>query len=394
MYLGKNIDELKQAKAFHTAKEICQQGKVWRKLALLVENIDTDLVKTLEKITYDKNAQIILTGAGTSAYIGNILALALDNICAAQVRSIPTTDIVSQPGSYFTDKSKGVVISFGRSGSSPESIDAVEKIEQIAPNMHHIYVTCNKNGGLAQRVEQNKRAYLCLMPEETHDVSFVMSSSFSSMLLFTYGLFVKTILGETDFDYTTLALQSDEIAHNFYHNRLFEKIEQIERIVYLGSNNLYGAAQESALKAVEMTTGQIITMAETSLGFRHGPKSIVNDKTLICVFVSNDPYTQLFDKDIINELAQDDDMLQIVVFANEAFFAEYPLSQDNIIRVALRKELTHYNDALMGAIFVNFAQIIGFNIATYLGFSPDDPCPTGQVNRVVQGVTIYDYPKK
>lgn len=394
MYLGKNNNELNQLKAFHTAKEICQQGDVWRKLTDILSDLDEKTLSQLQNIAQNNNAKIILTGAGTSAYIGNILALALDNICNASINSIPTTDIVSQPGKYVDQNSQGIMFSFGRSGNSPESIDAVEKIEQIAPNMHHVYITCNKDGALAKRAVDNAKATLCLMPAETHDVSFVMTSSFSSMLLFTYGLFQKAIFGNIDFDYAALAQQSDNIAQDFYQNALFENLHNIDRIVYLGSNNLFGAAQESALKAIEMTQGKVVTMAETSLGFRHGPKSIINNKTMICVFVSSDPYTQLFDKDIINELIADDDAAQIVIFASASFFQKYSFTGDKVLQIPFEEQLNKYNDALLAPLFVNFAQVIGFNMSINLGFSPDNPCPGGQVNRVVKGVTLYEYPYK
>ncbi len=394
MYLGKNLDRLEKEKALYTAKEICQQGAVWKKLSGILESLEPDFISKLAEISQDKEAQIILSGAGTSAYIGNILATALDKTCKAQVRSLPTTDIVSQPGHYFHKKSQGVVISFGRSGNSPESIDAVEKIEQVSPDMHHIYVTCNMKGALAQRAKRNSKIYLCLMPEEAHDVSFVMTSSFSSMLLFTYGLFEKAIFSCLSFDYDVLAKQSNAIAEAFHENHLFNLLPDIKRIVFLGSNILLGAAQESALKAVEMTQGEIITMAETSLGFRHGPKSIINNKTMVCVFVSGDTYTQLFDKDIINELIAEGDIAQLLIFAPAAFFETYEFKDSKVTKVSYGKELDGYNDALLGALFVNYAQIIGLYMAVHLGYSPDNPCPTGQVNRVVQGVTLYDYPKK
>ncbi len=394
MYLGKPINDLKQLKAFYTAKEICQQGNVWRELSSILDALDETFFAQFQTIIQKKHAKIILTGAGTSAYIGSVLALALDNICEASVLSVPTTDIVSQPGSYVDAKSEGVVISFGRSGNSPESIDAVEKIEQIAPMMHHIYITCNSDGALALRAPKALKTQLCLMPPETHDVSFVMTSSFSSMLLFTYGLFQKAVLKNLDFDYAVLAKQSDAIAQNFYDHPLFNKLDTIKRIVYLGSNNLFGAAQEAALKAIEMTQGKIVTMAETSLGFRHGPKSIINHKTMVCVFVSSDPYTQLFDKDIIAELIADDDVAQIVIFANADFFQKFSFVEDKVLQIPFDEALNNYNDAAMAALFVNYAQIIGFNIALNLGFSPDNPCPGGQVNRVVKGVTLYQYPNK
>ncbi len=391
MYLGQNTDELEKLKAFHTAKEICQQGDMWKLLPLLLDDVSEEALAELRHMAGDKEAHIIFTGAGTSAYIGNILAVSLNNLCKAHVSSIPTTDIVTAPYRYFEEGKKAIVVSFARSGNSPESLDAVEKIEQIAPHIQHIYITCNKEGGLAKRAKDAKQASLYLMPEPTHDVSFVMTSSFSSMLLFAYGLFIKALKGKLDFDYDDLAKQSDDIAKNFHKNKLFDNITAMERIVYLGSNSLFGAAQEAALKAVEMTQGQIVTMAETSLGFRHGPKSIIQSQTLICVFVSPHTYTQLFDKDMINELIAEGDVAQIVVFAPQAFFEKYDFSDCDIVKIENNQEFNDCDDALLAPLYVNYAQIIGFFMAVGLGYSPDNPCPTGQVNRVVQGVTLYDY---
>jgi tagatose-6-phosphate ketose/aldose isomerase len=36
--------------------------------------------------------------------------------------------------------------------------------------------------------------------------------------------------------------------------------------------------------------------------------------------------------------------------------------------------------------------MLAFESSLALGLTPDNPCPTGEVNRVVKGVTIYRYP--
>lgn len=389
MYLGKSKDELKKLQAYHTAKEISQQGEIWEKLAKILDSLDMDLLKELKDITQNREAQIIFCGAGSSAYIGNILASSLNPHYQADLKSIPTTDILSQPKAYFQEESRGIVISFGRSGNSPESLSIVEKIKQIAPHMRHIFITCNEEGALAKQAIDDRKSHLCLMPKETHDVSFVMTSSFSSMLLFAYGLFQK-IDGKM-IDFSPLSLQSNEIRDNFYKNKLFDSIDSIERIVYLGSNHLYGAAQESALKILEMTMGRITAMAETSLGFRHGPKSIINDKTMICAFVSNDPYTQLYDKDMILELIKENHAAKIVIFGSQEFFQTYDFSHHQAIIVPFHTSLNSYDDALLAALFVYYAQVIGFEFSIQHGFSPDNPCPTDELNRVVQNVNIYKH---
>ena len=60
-----------------------------------------------------------------------------------------------------------------------------------------------------------------------------------------------------------------------------------DRIIYLGSGSLEGLAKESQLKILELTAGKIVTAFDSPLGFRHGPKSFVNEKSLVlCLFLT------------------------------------------------------------------------------------------------------------
>ena len=75
-----------------------------------------------------------------------------------------------------------------------------------------------------------------------------------------------------------------------------------QRFVYLGSGPLEGLARESALKMLELTAGEVVTYFDSPLGFRHGPKSVLDGDTLVVVYVSTDPYTRRYDLDIIAEI--------------------------------------------------------------------------------------------
>jgi len=44
---------------------------------------------------------------------------------------------------------------------------------------------------------------------------------------------------------------------------------------------------------------------------------------------------------------------------------------------------------LVGLKMIVLAHMIGFFKSISLGITVDNPCPTGEVNRVVTGVTIY-----
>ena len=48
-------------------------------------------------------------------------------------------------------------------------------------------------------------------------------------------------------------------------------------------------------------------------------------------------------------------------------------------------------NALLGLDYILFAQTLAVLKSLSMGITPDNPCPTGEVNRVVKGVTLYPY---
>ena len=47
-------------------------------------------------------------------------------------------------------------------------------------------------------------------------------------------------------------------------------------------------------------------------------------------------------------------------------------------------------NCLLAPAYIMAAQTLAMLYSMKLGITPDNPCPTGEVNRVVQGVTIYE----
>ena len=100
--------------------------------------------------------------------------------------------------------------------------------------------------------------------------------------------------------------------------KILENVEaitdlDIDRIVYLGDGALKGLAEEMSLKVLELTGGKIASFYNTFLGFRHGPKSIVNDKTVIVCMMSNNMYTRIYELDLLKEFKNEGGKKKIVV---------------------------------------------------------------------------------
>ena len=160
-----------------------------------------------------------------------------------------------------------------------------------------------------------------------------------------------------------------------------------DRIVYLGNIALKGVAQESALKMLELTAGKVATMYDSQLGFRHGPKSIINDNTLTVAYLSDDEYRRRYELDLIKEMAGQRKGNKIAVVYNKECRGIEELA-DYTVQINVGCEM---ENIMLGLDFIMFAQTLAVMKSLSMGITPDNPCPTGEVNRVVKGVILYPY---
>ena len=391
MQFGKDPNWFNTHGATATAREIAQQGDCWEKIPALLATTNPALKTRLHAALHDARATIAFSGAGTSAYVGDILAPAIQRHSRAHSLATASTDLVAQPAGKLPRDAHGFLFAFARSGNSPESVASLEKAATIAPELVPVAVTCNDRGALAEHC-RNGHGYCCQMPPETHDESFVMTSSFSTMTLFTAALCRET-LDLPPPDFAALAVAQRHARDTYYTSPALDALARAARIIYLGSGALYGAARESALKILEMTAGKIPTMAETTLGFRHGPKSLINNETAVCFFISSDPYSQQYDRDLALEVLGDGNAAHVHIYAPAAFLARYPeLAASRAHVTAFDAALDGQDDAALAPLYVQYAQLAGLRCALDAGISPDNPSPDGSVNRVVKGVTVYPYP--
>lgn len=79
-----------------------------------------------------------------------------------------------------------MLISFARSGDSPESLGSVSYADKICENIYHLFITCNKQGKLANYGKGKENICTLLLPDETLDKGFAMTSSYSCMYLSAY----------------------------------------------------------------------------------------------------------------------------------------------------------------------------------------------------------------
>lgn len=385
-----NISEekMQQTSSKFTLQEIYQQPATWKKTCAQLAACKDELQAFLDQVVKQDDFDIVLTGAGTSEFVGNSLYQALNGKYGYKVKSYGTTDIVPSPEDFLSRTKPTILVSFGRSGNSPESLGAVEAAEVVCQNLYHLFVTCNHEGTLSRLADDRENCFAINLTPETHDQSFAMTSSYSNMYLATYLAFNLDCLEEITAKMDKICAAAEEFLNNQYTlaRQIVDDFD-FKRIVYLGNVALKGVSQESALKMLELTAGQVATMHDSPLGFRHGPKSIIDDTTLTVIYLSDDEYRRKYEVDLIREMGPQRKKNRIVAIMNTPCDG-----LDGLVDYSLQMKVGEpMENIMLGLDYILFAQTIAVLKSLSLGITPDNPCPTGEVNRVVKGVTLYPY---
>lgn len=380
----------------YTPSEIAQQPLLWRQTVELVRNQSTELFAFLSKariFAETHRSHIILTGAGTSDYVGLSLADLFRTRFKTPSINWSTTRITASPEDYLNTHHHYLIFHFARSGNSPESGAVLKLALQDYPdNTLHVVVTCNKDGELARIARLNPdNVYLILLPDDSNDRGLAMTSSYSSMVIVG-----QAIANITNIDsYVDLVERMAQCAEHFMDTQaeaIFKLADpSMNRAFYLGNRDLLGAANESALKVQELTMGKLIAKAEDTLTFRHGPISAVDGKTMVCFFLSEDNLTLRYELDVLNQYESAFNQLgviSVVVGSNHkknsgnqtAHFLSY--DPDHIWKIP---SLYQVNLAVL------FGQLFGLFSSSRRKINVDNPAKDKALySRIVQGVRLHE----
>jgi tagatose-6-phosphate ketose/aldose isomerase len=338
-----------------TWAEIHRQPALWDHLAR-----EVDWAQHRGWIAAQGAAETWLLGAGSSAYVGDIVAAAL-----RAPRAVPTTDLVSRPA--LLAGRAPLTVQFGRSGDSPETVGALDALDAFCPRAPRLHVTCNPQGQLATRPAPGPLRLL-LLPEEGRDDGFAMTASFTGMLLAALALLAPE-------GPAPLAGLGDRLRPLLpAYAGLAQGWPAPRRLALLGAGPLAYAAREGALKVMELTRGRTACLWDSTLGFRHGPKGFVQDEGDMLLFLSPDPGARRYDLDLLAELGRQFPGRRILGLGPGGEF-DPGLPED---------------PAWAAAMVLPFVQILAVLWAAAMGIDVDDPFRgAGTLARVVSGVTLY-----
>ena len=379
----KSIDDLKALGADITTHEIKQQPELWRDTF----NIYKENKEAINAFLAD--ARAMGEGRLSVVFTDYVSDTCAPYLCDAgnsdlyDFKPVATTDIVSAPLDFLRPEDPTLLVSFARSGNSPESLAAVNVARTVCKNIKFLNLTCAPEGKLAVESANDPNALTVLIPR-ANDKGFAMTGSYTCMELLSTLIFDEASDEQKAAWVEAAAVMGENVVAREEEVAAFLSGDYT-RVTYLGSGSFGGLAQEAQLKILELAHGLTATSYDTSMGYRHGPKSFVDDKTLVFVFVNNDPYTRQYDLDILHEIGGDEIAMKTIAVQQDAG----ELFEGESFTFTGSEALP---EAYLALPFVMVAQTVSLLNSVRVGNTPDTPSPSGTVNRVVKGVTIHPYP--
>ncbi len=377
-----------------TPAEIAQQPELWCDTARRFAEAAQPVRTLLARVGLPTNAgEVVFAGAGTSDFVGRCLEGPVSVGLGTRALACPTTDLVTHPEHAFPTSRPAVMVSFARSGNSPESVAAFEIVLKERPEVRHLVITCNEQGDLTRLARRwGHRAFALVLHPRTNDRGLAMTSSFTSMVMAGLGLAYLEDMGQ----YVPLADRSAIAAE-----RVLAVAPDIakamiargpKRACFLGSGALLGAATECHLKLQELTDGAVICFYNTFLGLRHGPRAAIRKDTLVVGFLSSEPHVRRYELDLLRSNREQGLGLGHLLVCARADDEVRALA-DAVIEFDPEGEL-NLPEAFQAPVVTIVGQLLGLFASLALGLTPDAPSTTGAISRVVQGVTIYPWQGK
>lgn len=365
---------------FHTLAEICRQPETWRETCDFMVDSGPTVAACLRGVR-----SLILTGSGSSEYAGDSVRESLQRELGIPCRAIGGGALLTKDSDVLPSAAPRLMVSLARSGDSPESAGVVSRLLSLDPETHHLVLTCNRAGALAQTYQKHPQVRVVVLSEKTNDRSLVMTSSFTNLLLSARFL---GLVDRVD-AYRAICHQAASMVASLLATR-FDQLARVaesgfKRAVFLGTGSRYSGGREAALKMLEMTAGRVTSLCETYLGLRHGPMSYIDSETLVVCFFSSDPMRRNYESDLLRELDQKRlGLLKLVV--GEAIPADVMRDNDVAIECPGMGQLGDRNAPLVDVVV---GQLLAFFRCMREGLRPDSPSLGNVINRVVQPFRLY-----
>lgn len=331
-----------------TLREIGEQPDAW---SAAIRAFDARSVEVQRFFRTRSPDEVVFTGCGSSYYLSLTAAAAFQQATGVRAKAVPASEILQYPGGVFVKKSCPVLVASSRSGTTTETVRAVEVVRRRG--IPALSLTCAPRSPLARHAD------LCLHSPEGRERSVVMTKSFSSLLLL--GLLLADSYGSDPLLHRALR-RLPTLGRRVVKAALALTREigaGASRFVFLGAGPMHGIAREAMLKMTEMA--QRPAVAYHPLEFRHGPIAVAGPAT-IAVLLGSRSGARL-EADLVRDLRRYGTM---VFHLRDEWKALTEADVDVTLDMGLP-------DEARCLLYLPFGQALAYHRAVGAGLDPDRP---------------------
>ena len=317
------------------------------------DTLDT-IFKTLDEVFAEKYDEVIFTGCGTSLYLAQASAHAFSTCTGISAKGMCCSELYYFPETYVGNGKKVLVVPMTRKSYTTEVRMAIDKVRSY-PGVKSLAITCDPDSS-------KYNDYMLLSPETPED-SVIMTRSFTSMIylavVMSYYVGGKKEKIAQLKDYAANAESflkaTDEMA-----KKIVAEHPECNLFITLGQGINYGIANECMNKMKEMSLSN--SEAYYTLEYRHGPMSLVDDKTLI-ILLGNEN-TVDGDAKLLTQMKEYG--AKVLAIGNNA-------SKD-FTDVDYTLDMPYGYDSLQNAPIIGYiGQLIGYYVAELKNLNADSP---------------------
>jgi glucosamine--fructose-6-phosphate aminotransferase (isomerizing) len=335
--------------------EIMRQPASWEETVRTVPDLWAGMQARVEP---ESLTHALFIGCGTSLYIAQVAAQNFMELTGISASAIPASEAFLSPSSTVPRGGRVAAFIISRSGTTSEGLLAASTLGADHPHVTTIGVTCNAGTELATRCD-----VAIELPFAT-ERSVVMTQSFTTMLL-ALQVVAALIAGNDPLLAELATLPAAFAAQREAVETLARALstESFDTTIFLGLGPNQGLAEEGTLKLKEMT--QSPCEAYNPLEFRHGPISIVTERTLVVLLEGEREgnYLPAVERDLRRYGAR------VVAVGPHATTGA---SDALVIGAGL-------SDLARCALYTPFVQLLACERALALGLDPDRPRNLNQV---------------
>ncbi|MBD7908226.1 SIS domain-containing protein [Sporosarcina gallistercoris] len=314
----------------------------------------------LREMKFDQNSvdQVLFTGCGTSFYLASSAAKIYQSVTGQLTAAVPASELFLHESTLIVPGKKYLIVGISRSGTTSEIILALEHVKGKS-DIQTLAVTCNSGTPMEDLADQ------VIALDHISEKSVVMTQSFTNMLFALQLYSAKQANSVEDLEQLKRvpAIVQEALSDENNVKSLADDHSK-QRFIFLGSGSYNGLAKEATLKLKEMT--QTECESYSSLEFRHGPISIVDESTAVILLAQIE--TAAYDQELVKDIRSLGGHVLVVGPVVDKF------ETNEIIRLT-----DTINDRNRHAVYLPALQLIAYHRAISLGFDPDKPRNLTQV---------------